>query len=174
MPLKRPPDRVTCCSRIPLARLPIRRSTLPMIPAMQRALPYLPDALIAAMPLTNSVSPSDFSSCGPSALYISRHSSQQVLKQITVARPVPHVMVRIDNWQIRLDDLFAPAVEPILADRRMAAGRDRGLGHGGSPPGIALGLCQLCPSPPRNSTALSAGGGSALRIRRNFPASAFE
>ena len=94
---------------------------------------------------------------------------QQILKQIAVARPVPHMMVGIDDRQLGLDDLFLPPVEPVRADRRMAAGRDRGLGHGGSPPEVALGLRQLCPSPPRNSTALSAGGGSTLKIRRNFP-----
>ena len=188
MPLKRPPDLVTCCSRMPLARPPIRRSTLPMMPAMQRVLPYLPDALIAATPLTNSVSPSDFSSWRPvGAVHLAAFLEagrgdvvaaadigQQILKQIAVARPVPHMMVGIDDRQLGLDDLFLPPVEPVRADRRMAAGRDRGLGHGSSPPEVALGLRQLCPSPPRNSTALSAGGGSTLKTRRNFPALGFE
>ncbi len=80
---------------------------------------------------------------------------QQVLEQIAVAGPVPHVMVRIDDRQIRLDDLLAPAVEPFGADRRMTAGRDRGLGHGGSPPEIALTLPQLCPAIARSATGLS-------------------
>src|SRR4051794_41743302 len=57
---------------MPLARDPSRRSTYPVMPAMHLVGPYLPDALIAATPVTNSVSPSDFSSSGPSARYISR------------------------------------------------------------------------------------------------------
>ncbi len=73
---------------------------------------------------------------------------EQVLEQIAVARPVPHVMVRVDDRQIGLDDRLAPAVEPVLPDRRMAAGRDRGLGHWQNPPEVAVGCANCAPARP--------------------------
>jgi hypothetical protein len=68
---------------------------------------------------------------------------QQILKQVAVAGPVPHVMMRVDDRQIGLDDLLAPLVEPILADRRMAAGRDRGLRHWALLPRLLFALPTL-------------------------------
>ena len=38
-----------CCSKIPLARLPTRKSTLPTMPAQACATPYLPLSLIAGI-----------------------------------------------------------------------------------------------------------------------------
>jgi len=35
--------------------------------------------------------------------------------------PVDQMMMRVDDRQIGLDDLFAAAVEPVLADRQMRA-----------------------------------------------------
>ena len=71
----RPSDTEMWRSMTPLARDPSRRSTKPVMPAMHLVGPYLPEALIAATPVMNSVSPSDFSSSGPSARYISRACS---------------------------------------------------------------------------------------------------
>ena len=51
---------------------------MPMMPAQARVLPWRPLALIAAMPVTNSVSPSDFSPSGPAARYISPHCTKIV------------------------------------------------------------------------------------------------
>ncbi len=44
---------------------------------------------------------------------------QQLREQIAIARAVPEMMVRIDNRQIGLDDLFVALVEPVLSDRRL-------------------------------------------------------
>ena len=73
-------------SMTPLARDPSRRSTKPVMPAMHLVGPYLPEALIAATPVMNSVSPSDLSSSGPSARYISRACSYIVA---TILWPLP-------------------------------------------------------------------------------------
>src|SRR5262249_33159838 len=136
MPRKRPPEATMCCSRMPLARLPMRKSTLPMIPAQALAEPYLPLSLIAATPATNVVSPSDRNSGGPSARYIfaafEKHSRanivaapqilDQVVQEIAVPRPVPQMMVRIDDRAFGFERLLLGRGEPVLADRQMAAG----------------------------------------------------
>src|SRR6266446_1484110 len=75
---------------------------------------------------------------------------EQILEQVAVARPVPHVMVRIDNRQIGIEDLFAALVEPVLPDRRVPARRDRGLWHRMVPPGLRFGY--LCPERAANAT----------------------
>src|SRR5207244_9702707 len=51
---------------------------------------------------------------------------EQILEQVAVAWPVPHVMVRIGDRQLGLDDLFTALVEPVRPDGGMAARRDRG------------------------------------------------
>ena len=48
------------------------------MPAAARVSPYWPEALIAAMPLTNSVSPTGRRTLGPSARYMARHSMNTV------------------------------------------------------------------------------------------------
>jgi len=61
---------------------------------------------------------------------------EQLREQITVARPVPEMMVRIDDRQRGLDDLLTVFVEPVLADRsldRQHGGRRRSLGECGTP-----------------------------------------
>src|SRR5271165_2255174 len=124
MPRKRPPEAMMCCSRTPLARLPMRKSTLPMIPAQALAEPYLPLSLIAATPATNVVSPSERNSGGPPAgepLSAAR-SVRGFEQRIAVPRPVPKVMVRIDDRAVRLERRFLGGGEPVLADRQMAAG----------------------------------------------------
>ena len=88
----------------------------------QPALAVWPLALIAAVPLTNSISPTGFISAGPSARYIEPHSiktvcgdvvtaagiGEQLVEQIAVPVAVPQMMVRIDDLERRLDDLFLP------------------------------------------------------------------
>ena len=115
-----------------------------MMPAMHRVLPYLPgsahrrDAVdefglaerLQLLRAVGAVHLAAFLKTGRGDVVAAADIGQQILEQIAVAGPVPHVMVRVDDRQIGLDDLLAPAVEPILADRRVAAGRDRGLGHG--------------------------------------------
>ena len=48
------------------------------MPVATRVSPYWPLALIAAMPCTNSVSPTTLSSSGPSARYMDEHSTKTV------------------------------------------------------------------------------------------------
>ncbi len=79
---------------------------------------------------------------------------EQVLEQIAVARPVPHVMVRVDDRQIGLDDRFAALGEPVRADRRVAAGRDLRLRHGFSSRDCCS-LGQLCLAAAPDATGLS-------------------
>jgi hypothetical protein len=57
---------------------PSRKSACPTIARQSRVGPYWPLALIAAVPLTNSVSPTGFISAGPSARYIEPHSMKTV------------------------------------------------------------------------------------------------
>src|SRR5205823_11279048 len=59
-------------------RAPSVRSAWPTIPSATRHGPYPPEALMAAMPLTNSTSPTDAISAGPFFLYIERHSRKTV------------------------------------------------------------------------------------------------
>src|SRR5205814_9466388 len=37
---------------------------------------------------------------------------EQILEQVSVTGPVPQMMVRIDDRQIRLEDLLAPLIQP--------------------------------------------------------------
>ena len=80
---------------------------------------------------------------------------EQILKQVAVAGPVPHVMVRVDDRQSRARS------SPPCACRASPGGPARGGRAGsrieawGSPPEVALALPQLCPAAPPNSTALS-------------------
>ena len=53
---------------------------MPMMPAQARVGPWRPLALTAAVPVTNSVSPSDCSSVGPEARYISPHCTKIVAR----------------------------------------------------------------------------------------------
>jgi hypothetical protein len=48
------------------------------------------------------------------------------------------MMVRVDDRQMGLDDLLTALVEPVRANRRMAAWRDRGLRHLLAPPKLAF------------------------------------
>jgi hypothetical protein len=61
---------------------------------------------------------------------------QQVRQEVAVGGEVPEVMVRIDDGQLRLEDLLLRLPQPVLADAGHA-GRHRavrlGRGHGPSP-----------------------------------------
>ena len=60
---------------------------------------------------------------------------QQVGQQVAVRGEIPQVMVRVDDGQIRLEDLLLRQAQPILADTRHA-GRHRAvrlLGHRPAP-----------------------------------------
>jgi len=70
MPRNRPPLAARCASSTGFTRAPSVRSVLPNITAQARAGPNVPLALIAATPVTNSVSPKDRNSSGPSGRYI--------------------------------------------------------------------------------------------------------
>ena len=114
--------------RAPAAtRSPSRRSALPTMPAATRVSPYRPLALIAAMPCTNSVSPTTLNSSGPSARYIDVHSTNTVwrtlcaahvrhelLEEVAVAGPVPEVVMGIDDRKARLERHLISQAEPIL------------------------------------------------------------
>ena len=52
---------------------------------------------------------------------------EQFVEQIAVARPVPQMMVRIDDRPVGLERLFLGRGEPVLADRQMTR-RGRGIG----------------------------------------------
>src|SRR5207249_4277518 len=77
---------------------------------------------------------------------------EQILKQITVAGPVPQVMVRIDDRQIGLEDLLTPLVQPVRAHRRMTSRGYCGLWHCLAPPRLAFEsrnsapACRVIPS----------------------------
>jgi hypothetical protein len=45
---------------------------------------------------------------------------EQVMEQVAVARPIPQMMVRIDDRPIRFERGFLRCGEPVLADRQMA------------------------------------------------------
>ena len=47
---------------------------------------------------------------------------QQFVEQIAPAGAIPQVVVRVDDRQIGFEDLLAPAVQPLLANGRGAAG----------------------------------------------------
>ena len=66
-----------CASRAAPASGSVR-STKPTMEAHMRPSPYWPLALIAATPLTNSVSPTGRRASGPSARYIAMHSMNTV------------------------------------------------------------------------------------------------
>src|SRR5205085_10385011 len=51
---------------------------------------------------------------------------QEIVEQIAVARAVPQVMVRVDDWPVGLERRLLRRGEPVLADRQMA-----GSGGGG-------------------------------------------
>jgi hypothetical protein len=60
---------------------------------------------------------------------------KQLRKQIAIIRAIPQVMVRIDDRQLRLDDLLVTLIKPLLSDRglhRRHARRRGTLGEGAS------------------------------------------
>ena len=125
-----------CCSRTPLARLPMRKSTLPMIPAQARAGPYLPLSLIAATPATNvrlaeraqfgrpvgAIHLAAFEKHRGADVVAAAQILDQVVQQIAVARPVPQMVVRVDDRAVGFERGFLGGGEPVLADRQMAGG----------------------------------------------------
>ena len=75
MPRKRPFPAAICASSASAASFsPVRSGAVPTMPAAMRQGPYLPEALMAATPFTNSVSPTHFMCSGPSARNIDPHS----------------------------------------------------------------------------------------------------
>ena len=72
---------------------PRRRSAWPIIPAHSRLFPYCPLALIDAVPLTNSISPTGFVSTGPSARYIEPHSTKTLLRDVVTAAGISEQLV---------------------------------------------------------------------------------
>ena len=120
-PRKRPPPARMCACSTGSTRSPSVRSAKPTMPAATRVGPYCPLSLMAAMPATNSVSPTGRISTGPSARYIAWHSRNTVAttlwpvrrsassscEQVAMIRPVPQVMVRVDDRQVRLEDRLA-------------------------------------------------------------------
>ncbi len=58
---------------------------------------------------------------------------QQIIQHIDPARPLPEMMVRIDDRQVGFQDRLAPPRQPVVADRQVgAAGRLRRGAHVGS------------------------------------------
>ena len=78
MPRKRPPPAWTWASSTGATPSPSLRSTVPTMPAATRQDPYAPEALMAAMPLTNSVSPTGRMASGPVALCMAVHCTNTV------------------------------------------------------------------------------------------------
>src|SRR5215831_1127776 len=50
--------------------------------------------------------------------------TKKILQEIAIAWPVPQMMMRIDDWQVGVDDVFVMFIEPVLPDRCL----DRGSG----------------------------------------------
>ena len=98
---------------------PSIRSAQPMIASQARVLPYWPEALCAAMPFTNSTSPTGFISSGPAGaehrLAFEEHRRDDVVAAAEcrpaaragssgrARRRVPEMMVRIDDRQLGLE-----------------------------------------------------------------------
>ena len=78
IPLNRPPPALTCASKTSETEAPNVKSAKPTIPAQIFDFPYFPLALIAAIPLTNSVSPIERICIGPPDRYIAAHSRNTV------------------------------------------------------------------------------------------------
>ena len=99
---------------------------------------------------------------------------QQVGQQVAVRGEVPEVMVRVDDGQIRLEDLLLRQAQPVLADARHA-GRDRAvrlLGHwlllpdaGRSCAGFRL----YCSTPRRSRTRRASARCGRWTARGNAP-----
>ena len=85
MPRKRSGLAVMCASSTSDTAAPSRRSACPTMPVAARVSPYSPLALCAAMPPTNSVSPTGRSDSGPSARYIAPHSTNTVWRTLCPA-----------------------------------------------------------------------------------------
>src|SRR6202040_583403 len=73
---------------------------------------------------------------------------EQILEQVSVTGPVPQMMVRIDNRQIRLEDLLTALVQPVRPDWRMTSWRYRGLRHIRLLPNLAFGSLNSAPARP--------------------------
>src|SRR2546422_10154725 len=112
MPRKRCGLAAICASSTGGIRSPSRRSAVPTIPAATRVSPYRPLALIAAMPCTNSVSPTTLNSSGPSAPYIDVHSMNTVWR--TLCRPIPQVVMRVDDRKPWLEGRLVGQRQPVL------------------------------------------------------------
>src|SRR5215471_18047052 len=127
-PRKRPPAARISASSTGSTRSPRVRSPKPTMPAATRVGPYRPLSLMAAMPATYSVSPTGRISSGPCARYIEslhedrRHHvvagadvGEEFVEQVAVIRPLPQMMMRVDDGQVGLEDgLRGPRGEPRL------------------------------------------------------------
>ena len=133
------------------------------MPAAARISPYWPLALTAAMPCTNSVSPTTLNSSGPVARYIDVHSTNTVwrtlcaarvrdelLEEVAVARPIPEVMVRIDDRKPRLERRLFGQAQPVLGlgalrrrlGRRVIGPAVHDSGGGETPDGVPPGTTE--------------------------------
>src|SRR5262249_4874209 len=149
MPRKRPSPAAISASSTRATPSPRRRSACPTMPAHSRLLPYCPLAVIAAVPLTNSTSPTGFISAGPvGAVHRATFDKdalrdvvtadgigEQLVEQVSVAGAIPQMMVRIDDLEGRLQDFLFPLRPPcriaVSRPRRGAAGHcSRGRSHG--------------------------------------------
>jgi hypothetical protein len=44
---------------------------------------------------------------------------EEIVEQIAPVRPIPQVVMRVDDRQLRLENRLAPAIEPVLAHRKV-------------------------------------------------------
>ena len=140
---------MTCCSRMPLARLPMPQIDIAddAGDAARRAVfargAHRRDAgdelgLAERFQLLRAVGAvhlAAFHEAGRDDVVAAAEIGQQILEQVAVARPVPQMMVRIDDRQIGFEDLLAALVEPIRPHGGVTARRNRGLGHARLLPG---------------------------------------
>ena len=140
MPRNRPPPAAIWASSTSPTALPRRRLAVPTIPAASRVGPYRPEALIAAIPFTNSVSPTGRRASGRippvhgstldedrgrhvvAAADVFEDFVEQVARGDAAGHLIPQVVVRIADRQGGLERLLDCQLEPLVIRLRCRHG----------------------------------------------------
>ena len=169
MPRNRPPPATVCISTAATAS-PSRRSAVPTMPAAIRTGPYWPEALIAAIPFTNSISPTGRMASGPSALNIDAHSMNTV---DTTLWPLAHPPDLVE--QIARGNTCGP--KSPTGDRGVTnrqVGLEEGLDRQREPVSIRCRCCHVntfpyMPGPARQVPALVIGNRGQCSVGCSCP-----
>ena len=138
-PRNRPPPARRCASSTGSTRSPRVRSAKPTMPAATRVAPYVPLSLIAAIPATNSVSPTGRMASGPRravhGVAFQEHGGddvvagakvgEQLVEQVAMAASLPQVMMGVDDGQVGIENVLAAAPAPARLRREERSGRTR-------------------------------------------------